>query len=119
VELKLQSLQLPMLDWTTSFLSDAFIIRPTLLRCQTISIATLDLVGATTGRYKRLPLGRRKKTPRIQYGAFDENQTNRGNSPETSKKAQPLEAAEFKAIGTPAAKWPEIQSYGSSESRFW
>jgi hypothetical protein len=77
VELKLQSLQLLMLDWTTSFLSDVFIIKPSSGGCQTLS----DLVLGVAFEFYDTTIGvvvrqeATKKTPRSYYGALDENQT--------------------------------------------
>jgi hypothetical protein len=72
-----------MLDWTTSFLSDAPIIKP---RANIVKlflpgyniqgcggVLLLDVVVCGGGNEKEAP---------HTYGASDENQTNRGNSPE-------------------------------------
>src|SRR5260221_8477570 len=68
-----------MLDWTTSFLSDAYIIKLTVQICQILSIGSL-LVGVALGS-RSTDGGSAKNAPQVRCGA-PETKPNRGNSPD-------------------------------------
>jgi hypothetical protein len=88
-----------MLDWTTSFLSDATILKLGLRVCQTVSFGVLQVVGFSCACLN--PWLAPKETPHPQGAGLDENQPEEATPEASNSTLNPLIKG---AIGKPVDK---------------